>query len=113
MMRWHINALFAVHNNMRGHTGRAMTMGKRRTHSKSIKQKINGKSSAENKIIGSHDSSPELLWTDCFVEAQGWTINAKMCQDNKNAISLENNGQQGSSGNKKQSMPHSIFERLH
>ena len=61
MMRWYIDVSFAVHNNMRGHTGAGMTMGKGSMYNKSTKQKINGKSSTETELIGVDDVLPQGL----------------------------------------------------
>ena len=99
MMQWHIDASFAVHIDVCGHTGGTVTMGKGSTHSKSIKQKINGKSGAETEVIGVDDALPQALWTNYFMKAQGWTHNTTTHQDNKSATSLENNGRL-SSGNR-------------
>ena len=41
--KWYIDASYAVHNDLKGHTGSAMTMGKGSIQSKSIKQKLNTK----------------------------------------------------------------------
>ena len=60
----------AVHDNMRGHTGGTLTMGKGSIHSKSIEQKINGKSSTETKAIGVDDVSLQALWTNYFMKSK-------------------------------------------
>ena len=89
MMRWCIDASFAVHDNMRGHTG-ALTVGKGSIHSERIKQKINGKSGTKTEAIGVDDVPPQVLWTDHFMKAQGWSHNTTIHQDNKSATLLEN-----------------------
>ena len=45
IITWYVDAAFAVHNNMQSHTGGTMTLGKGSVTSKSIKQKLNTKSS--------------------------------------------------------------------
>ena len=74
-------------------------MSKGSVHSESVKQKINGKSGTEIESIGFDDVAAQILWTNCFVEAQGWSVTAKACQDNGSAMSLEHNGRL-SSGNR-------------
>ena len=43
-----VDASYAVHPNMRGHTGETITMGKGIVHCKAGKQKLNVKSSTES-----------------------------------------------------------------
>jgi len=40
-IKWWVNASFAVHSDMRSHTGMTMTLGKGSLYSGSVKQKIN------------------------------------------------------------------------
>ena len=47
-----MDAAYAVHPNMRSHTGGATSMGWGLLHSKSSKQKLNTKSSTEAEIVG-------------------------------------------------------------
>ena len=67
-------------------------------HSESAKQKINGKSGTEIESIGFNDAVAQILWTNHFAEAQGWSVSTKAHQDNGSAMSLEHNGRL-SSGN--------------
>ena len=102
MMRWFIDASFAVHDNMRGHTGGEMTMGKGLIYNRSTKQKINTKSSTETELVGMDDILPQILWTNYFMRAQGWTTHETVLyQDNKSAILLANNGKLSSSNRTK------------
>ena len=47
-----VDAAYAVHPNMRSHTGGATSMGWGVLHSKSSKQKLNTKSSTEAELVG-------------------------------------------------------------
>ena len=47
-----IDTVYAVHNNMRGHTGGAISMGYGIIHIKHPKQKLNLKSSTESELVG-------------------------------------------------------------
>jgi hypothetical protein len=44
LLMWYVEALFAVHTNMRGHTGRGLTMGRGFFITASTKQKLNTRS---------------------------------------------------------------------
>lgn len=51
MLTW-IDASYAVHPNIPGHTGGAMSFGKGVVHVRAGKQKLNVKSSTEAEIVG-------------------------------------------------------------
>ena len=70
-----------------------MSLGKGAVTSFSRKQKIQGKSSTEDELIGVDDTLPQALWTKYFIEAQGYTVDHNIIkQDNKSALLLEANG---------------------
>ena len=93
LMRWYIDSSFAVHNDMRGHTGAGLTLGRGSVYNKSTKQKINGKSSTEIELIGVDDVISNVLWTKLFMEAQGIEVKENIIfQDNKSTILLAENG---------------------
>lgn len=101
ILKWWINASHTVHENCRSHTGMGMTFGKRMLLMASKKQKINGKSSTESKLVAMDDMLPQVLWTGYFLEAQGYKIEKNnVYQDNKSAILLEMNGKGSSSKSK-------------
>ena len=101
-LKWFIDASYAVHKDMRGHTGGGMTMGKGAVYNRSTKQKINTKSSTETEVVGVDDILPQVLWTNYFMRAQGWnSFQTIVYQDNKSAILLENNGKMSSSSRTK------------
>ena len=102
ILTWYIDASYAVHNNMKSHTGAVLTMGKGAVYRRSTKQKINTKSSTEADLVGIDDILPQVLWTNYFMRAQGWQTNQTVVyQDNKRAILLENNGKLSSSNRTK------------
>ena len=97
IIKWWVDASFAVHQDMRSHTGGAMSLGKGAIYSVSTRQKLNTKSSTEAELVGVDDVMPMLLWTRQFMEGQGYTINDNILyQDNQSSILLERNGQQSS-----------------
>ena len=93
IVKWYGDAAFAVHNNMRSHTGGTMTMGKGSIINVSTKQKLNTKSSTESELVGADDLSNHILWTNYFLEAQGYNVKETVLyQDNKSTMLLLNNG---------------------
>src|SRR5210317_1195795 len=59
LLKWHIDASYAVHNDLRSHTGGNFTMGKGTIYGKSSKQKLNVKSSTEAELVGFDDCMPQ------------------------------------------------------
>ena len=91
---WSVDAAFAVHPDMRSHSGLTMTMGKGAIYSMSRKQKLNTRSSTEAELVAVDDAMAPALWTKNFLEAQGYPTTATIIlQDNESAIKLETNGQ--------------------
>ena len=92
-IQWSIDAAFAVHPDMKSHTGMSMTMGRGAIVSLSRKQKLNTRSSTEAELVAVDDCMSQVLWTKYFLEAQGYRTQAHVVlQDNESAIKLENNG---------------------
>ena len=52
-------------------------------------------------MIGVDDVLPQALWTNHFMKEQGWLCNTTICQDNKSATLLENDGRLSSSNRTK------------
>ena len=97
VIKWWVDASFAVHQDMRSHTGGTMSMGKGSIYSASTRQKLNTKSSTEAELVGVDDMMPMILWTRQFLEGQGYAIKDNIVhQDNTSAMLLEKNGQQSS-----------------
>ena len=63
MLKWWIDGSFAVHNDMRGHTGVTMSMGAGMIYSTSTKQKLNTRSSTEAELVAVNDVMLQVLWT--------------------------------------------------
>jgi hypothetical protein len=97
-VRWWVDASYAVHPDMKSHTGGALSLGTGVIYGTSKCQKLNTKSSTEAELVGTDDVMPQMLWTLYFLESQGYKIdNNILYQDNKSSILLETNGR-GSSG---------------
>jgi hypothetical protein len=97
-VRWSVDSSFAVHNDMKGHTGGSLTLGKGSIYSTSSKQKLVARSSTESEVIGVHDVYPQMAWTAYFLKDQGVeVVDTILYQDNMSAMLLEKNGRMSSS----------------
>jgi hypothetical protein len=94
--KWWADASFAVHKDSRSHTGGAMTLGKGVIYGTSTRQKLNTRSSTEAELVAADDVMGQLLWTQHFLQGQGYPTKAVLYQDNQAAILLEKNGQASS-----------------
>jgi hypothetical protein len=65
MQTW-VNASYAVHKDMKSHTGGANSFGQGAAMSKSSKQKLNTKSSTKAKLVGASDYLPYPIWAMKF-----------------------------------------------
>jgi len=95
--KWWVDSLYAVHPDMRSHSGIYMTLGKGTAYSASSKQKLNIKSSMEAELVAIDDSMAQVLWTRHFLAAQGEHVpTTTIYQDNKSTILLAENGKTSS-----------------
>jgi hypothetical protein len=98
IFKWWVDASFAVHPNMRGHSGGGLSLGRGFPIMGSNKQKLNARSSTGCELIGADDFMPAICWTRYFMEAQGYNVKDNILfQDNKSSILLETNGKASSS----------------
>jgi hypothetical protein len=58
-IRWWVDALYAVHLDMKSHTGGTLSLGKESIYSTSNKQKLVTHSSTKAKVVGVHDVMPQ------------------------------------------------------
>jgi hypothetical protein len=88
-----IDASFAVHSDMKSHTGGAVSLGRGAVMSYSGKQKINTDSTTTSELVGCSDYSKRgAIWSSRFLQHQGHNTKAKVYQDNESTIRLERNG---------------------
>ena len=93
IVKWWVDASYAVHNDMKSHTGAALSLGRGIIYGKSAKQKLNTKSSTEAEVVGVSDVSSQIFWTLYFLLEQGYDVGEnRLYQDNQSSILLENNG---------------------
>ena len=98
VIKWYVDASFAVHQDFKSHTGAIMSYGTGAPITMSRKQKLNTRSSTEAELVGADDLSTMILWTKLFLEDQGYEVKKNILyQDNKAAILLEENGKKSSS----------------
>jgi hypothetical protein len=85
--------IFAVHTNMRGHSGGGLSLGSGFPIVSSTNQKLNTRSSTETEILGADNFMPAIYWTRYFMKAHGYGFKDNVLfQDNKSSILLEKNG---------------------
>jgi hypothetical protein len=93
IMRTWVDASYAVHGDMKSHTGGVVSFGRGAVMSKSSKQRLNTKSSTEAELVGASGYLPYPIWAKYFLEAQGYTLNENIFyQDNQSTIRFEKNG---------------------
>jgi hypothetical protein len=96
-LTWYIDAAFAVHADMKSHTGAIFTMGKGAVISGSNKHKVNSRSSTESELISVDDKIAKVLWTKRFLEWQDFEVTLNIIyQDNTSTIKLAENGKDSS-----------------
>jgi hypothetical protein len=87
IVKWDVDAAFAVHDDFRSHTGATLTLGSGAILSASTKQKVNTRSSTEAELNGIYDYIAQVVWTKNFLEAQGCGVNDTIIyQDNTPTI---------------------------
>ena len=100
-IKWWIDGAFVVHGDMKSHTGAMMSLGKGAAYTTSMQQKLNTKRSMETELVTVDDVMPQVIWTQKFLEAQGYVVtNNVVFQDNQSAMLLERNGMQKRSSSK-------------
>jgi hypothetical protein len=98
ILKWWVDPSFAVHPNMRGHSGGGLSLGRGFPIVSPTKQKFNTQSSTETDFVGTDDFMPAICWTHYAMKAQGYSVKDNVLfQDNKSSILLEKNGKASSS----------------
>ena len=93
IMKWWINVSFAVHPNMKSHTGGNGSLGKGLFYTTYTQQTLNMKISTEAELVGVDDLRPMILWSRYFLGAHGYKMDASnVYQDNQSTMLLEKNG---------------------
>ena len=96
VVKWYVDASFAVHPDFKSHTGATMTYGKGAPMTRSRKQKLNTRSSTEAELVGLSDSANQGLFIRTFLIAQGYQMPAMtILQDNQSCMALIARGRSG------------------
>jgi hypothetical protein len=67
-VRWWVDAsYYAVHPDMKSHTGGAMYLGKGVIYGTWKRQKLKTKSSTKSEVVGADNLMPQMLWTLYFL----------------------------------------------
>ncbi len=97
VLHWHVDASFATHPDIRGHTGGVLTMGTVCPLVTLTEQKCNVCSLTVGDLVTANEMIGQILWTWLFMLAQGIKVTDNILyQDNKRAILLETNGRASS-----------------
>jgi hypothetical protein len=92
VVKWYVDASFAVHLDFKSHTGAVMMLEKGEMQSIARNQKMNVWSSTEGELVTVDNTAPMILWMKLFLEAQEYNVEKNIVyQDNKSAILLETN----------------------
>ena len=87
VIKWYVDASFAVHPDFKSHTGAVMTYGEGAIQAISNKQKLNTRSTCELELVGVDDTATKIIWTKLFMEKQGYHIKRNILyQDNQSTI---------------------------
>ena len=93
VVKWWTDASFAVHHDLKSHSGVLGSLGRGAIFAKSRAQKLNTISSTESEVVASSEALAQALWTTSFLKHQGYNVkNALLHQDNQAAIRLHENG---------------------
>ena len=88
MFTW-VDAAYAVYEDMRSQTGDAISFGLGVVHCKSLRQKLNTKSSTESEVVGVSDYLPYNIWMTLFLKEQGMILYKNVLyQDNQIAMKM-------------------------
>ena len=92
-IKWWVDAAYAVHPDMRSHTGQIMSMGRGALYSSSGKQKMNTRSSTKAELVAADNALSSVMWTKLFLEAQSYPFKKTVfCQDTKSTMLVQRNG---------------------
>jgi hypothetical protein len=92
VLHWYVDVAFAVHPNMRGHSGGALTLGIGFPISSSSKKKLNTRSSTESELVGVDDLMSLILWSRIFLKAQGYVVKDNILHQDEMAKCPAENG---------------------
>jgi len=82
-----VDAAYAVHNDMKSHTGGGISLGRGALMCKLLKQKLNTKSLTDGEVVGASSYLPNTIWAKMFLASQGYFLTENIfAQDNQSAM---------------------------
>ena len=97
VVKWWVDASFAVHHDMKSHTGGNGSLGKGSFYSTSTRQKLNTRSSTEAELVGIDDLMSMILWSRLWLQEQGYKLGpSTIHQDNQSTMLMAKNGRRSS-----------------
>jgi hypothetical protein len=89
----HIDASYGVHPDFKSHTGAMITLGTGAVFARSVKQRINTRSSTEAELVGLSDQVSQVIWLRNYLTELGYTLEpAVVYQDNLSTLALVDAG---------------------
>ena len=88
LVKGHIDASFGCHEDGKTHTGVCVTLGNGPVFVRSVKQKIVTKSSTEAELVALSDEAGLMFHIEDFVNAQGYSCQVMIGQDNQSTIAM-------------------------
>ena len=73
-----VDVSFAMHEDMRSHTGGGVSFGRGILMGRSTKQKLNTTSSTKSELVGATDYLPNVVWLIKFLEHQGYKVQSSV-----------------------------------
>ena len=100
VVKWWVDASFAVHHDMKSHTGGNGSLGKGSFYLTSTRQKLNPRSSTEAELLGIGDLMSMILWSRLWLQEQGYNLGEQgynlgpstIHQDNQTTMLMAKNG---------------------
>ena len=87
-----VDASYATHHDMRGHTWEMIYLGYGIIHDKYYKQKLNTKSLTETQVVGPSDCIGHILYNMWFLKERGYTLSRSIFyQENESVMKMEKN----------------------
>jgi hypothetical protein len=74
VIKWWADASFAVHDDMKNHSGGFGTLGKGAFYASSTGQKLNTTSSTECEVVAAAELLPQARWATSFLRHQGYYV---------------------------------------
>jgi hypothetical protein len=97
IIKWYFDGAFAVHTDMKIHTGAVMTLGKGILNLVSTKQKVNSRSFTEAEFIAVNNIISKVLWVKLYMEEQDQEIRMNIIYlNNQRSMKMELTGKTSS-----------------